>query len=370
MAMKKTLLSMLLIGGVSTLASANAEIKDPYLEGFKAYAAELKSMKDPTAQAYAEYVSETQKAERSAGYIGDEVTLPEPVKVTEGVYTVVGSMIWHNPTNFGLNNNLTFIEFEDGVFVFNAGPNTAVAYSFHQIIKRHTDKPVKWVAVENSQGHAYLGASYWVDVGVKNFYSHSVANQTFHKYFDEIKASWSLAVGNLITLPSRDVTAQFTEFDDPLVVETGGGESMTMLNFGAGHTPGSTLVYIPSRNLLLTGDVAYNERSLALFAYTDTKKWVETFARMMEYVPEDVIVIPGHGAPTTMQRIKEDTYDYLVFLRAEVEAIIKAGGSESDVVMIDQSRYKDRPVYDQTHQNNAVHIYKEMTGESLGESFE
>nr|MDA3808071.1 MBL fold metallo-hydrolase [Thiomicrorhabdus sp.] len=84
----------------------------------------------------------------------------------------------------------------------------------------------------------------------------------------------------------------------------------------------------------------------------------------------DVIIIPGHGAPTTVQKIKEDTYDYLAFLRGAVADVIKAGGGEAEAMLIDQSHYKSRPVYAQTHQNNAVHIYKEMMDIDLGQSFE
>jgi glyoxylase-like metal-dependent hydrolase (beta-lactamase superfamily II) len=378
--MKKIMLSIMFICGVQVGVSASVQAssktdaetipKDPYLSGFTAYAAEINKMGGQSGSSFSDYVQEVQKTEKSVGFIGQALNLPQPVKVAEGVYTVVGSLIWHNPSNYGLNNNLTFIEFDEGVFVFNAGPNPAVAYSLHQMIKRVTNKPVKWVAVENSQGHAYLGASYWTDIGVKNLYSHKVANQTFHKYFKEIKNSWSERVGKRITLPAKDVTHLFTEFENKLVVPVGGGETLEILNFGPGHTPGSTLVYVPSRNILLTGDVAYNHRSLALFAYTDTEQWIKTFDKMTAYVPQNVTVIPGHGAPTTLAKIKEDTKGYLAFLRAEVKKVIDAGGTEMDVVEIDQSHYKNRPVFEQTHQNNAVHIYKEMTQQDLGQSFE
>ncbi|MBN2864608.1 MAG: MBL fold metallo-hydrolase [Thiotrichales bacterium] len=353
-------------------STIQAKGEDAYTDSFKAYAAELKAfpggeMLGNSINAYQADVAKTQK---KAGYIGKKLALPAPIKVADGIYTVVGSLIWHNPSNFGLNNNLTFIIFEDGVFVFNAGPNPAVAYSFHQQIKAITDKPVKWVAVENSQGHAYLGASYWVDQGVKNLYSHSVANRDFNNGYENIKASWGSRVGHEITESARDVSDKFTTFDDKLVVDVGGGEQVEILNFGPGHTPGSTIVYLPKRNVVLPGDLAYNGRMLALFSYTDTQKWTETFEVFMEAMPEDVLVIPGHGSPTTMQKVKEDTYDYLKFMHKEVQALIDAGGTEADMAKIDQSAYKDRPVYEQTHQNNAVHIYKELTGGDLGESFE
>ena len=368
--MKTTTLINALILALGTSTSALAV--DAYTQSFKAYADEMKSFSGGTliGESIASYQDDVSKTQKKVGYIGKKLTLPNPIKVADGVYTVVGSLIWHNPSNFGLNNNLTFMIFEDGVFVFNAGPNPAVAYSFHQQIKTITNKPVKWVAVENSQGHAYLGASYWVDQGVKNLYSHSVANRDFNNAYENIKASWGSRVGHEITESARNVSDKFTTFDDRITVDVGGGEQVEILNFGPGHTPGSTIVYLPKRNIVLPGDLAYNERMLALFAYTDTQKWTETFEIFMNAMPKDVLVIPGHGGPTTMQKVKTDTYDYLKFMHKAVQALVEAGATEADMGKIDQSAYKYRPVYEQTYRNNAVHIYKEFTGGDLGESFE
>ena len=350
-------------------ASQKTDSSDPYLMGFVAYAKEMGSTTSGQ-NVYENYVKEVAKVERKSGYIGPILPLPKPIKVMDGVYTVVGSLIWHNPSNYGLNNNLTFMVFEEGIFVFNAGPNPAVAASFHHQIQSITDKPVKWVAVENSQGHAYLGASYWVDIGVKKLYSHRRANEDFHNGFAAIKSHWSTRVGKVLTHTARDVSDQFITFEKKMTVDVGGGETVEILNFGPGHTPGSTLVYVPSRKLLLTGDLAYNSRMLALFSYTNTLDWVDSFERMMAAVPNDVTVIPGHGAPTDMDTIKRDTYDYLKYMQSEVQKIIDQDGTEEDALLIDQSQYQHRSVYEQTYQNNASHIYREMTGGDLGQNFE
>ena len=370
--MKQTILYSSIIFALFGATASQAQTQDPYSESFAHYAKEMQAFPgdDTISQSVKAYEKEVIKTQAKKGYIGKKITLPKPIKVADGVYTIVGSMIWHNPSNFGLNNNLTFIEFEDGVFVFNAGPNPAVAHAFHQVIKKYTNKPVKWLAVENSQGHAYLGASYWVAQGVKNLYSHSVANDDFHNGFSKIRNSWGNRVGHDITDSAVDVSDKFTTFDDKMTVDVGGGEKVEIMNFGAGHTPGSTIVYLPKRNIVLPGDLAYNQRMIALFSYTDTQKWVTTFEKFMKAMPKDVLVIPGHGAPTNMQKVKEDTYDYLKYMQKEVKAVIDAGGSLEDLDKIDQSAYKDRPVFEQTHKNNAVHIYKEFMNEDLGESNE
>lgn len=359
--------STLLISLFSSFAlQANAaetgSIDDTYAQGFEAYAKELKKSgaDSLTSHAIESYTQDIEKAQLSAGYIGPKIQIPNPIKVAEGIYTVVGSLIWHNPANYGLNNNLTFIEFESGVFVFNAGPNPAVASAFHRIIKQHTSKPVKWVAVENHQGHAYLGASYWYDQGVRKFYSHSRANKDFGNSFDSIKKSWGNQVGHEITYQARNMSDKFVTFDDRLTVDVGGGETVELLNFGPGHTPGATVMYLPKRNIVLPGDLAYNQRMISLFSYTDSIAWARTYERFMEAMPEDVMVIPGHGGPTNMAKAKQDTYDYLVFMHDAIKKHIQQGGTEIDLDKIDQSAYKDRPVFNETYRHNAVHVYKEI----------
>lgn len=342
--------------------SSEPSVQDPYIEGFKAYAEEVKSYSNDLNHSLLSYVDEVKKAEKQVGYIGNVLPIPKATKVTEGVYTVVGSMIWHNPGNFGLNNNLSFIIFEDGVFVFNAGANAALAYSLHQQIKAITDKPVKWVAVENNQGHAYLGASYWVDVGVKNLYSSQAANDQFDAGFERTKQEWSERVGKNITLSARNVSDQFTTFEDEMVIDVGGGEKVYLYDFGPGHTPASTTLYIPSRKVFFTGDLGFNERMPVFFKYTDSKGWIESYEAMMAKIPEDTIIVPGHGTPTDMATLKRQTYDYLVYLHTQIEKIVEEGGSLEKALTLDQSMYQERPVFEQAAQNNVKHVYNEISG--------
>ncbi|VAW49493.1 MBL-fold metallo-hydrolase superfamily [hydrothermal vent metagenome] len=361
---------------VTYVSASELATQDPYIEGFKAYAEEVKSYSNDLNHSLLSYVDEVKKAEKQVGYIGKALPIPKATKVTDGVYTVVGSMIWHNPSNFGLNNNLSFIIFEDGVFVFNAGANAALAYSLHQQIKALTDKPVKWVAVENNQGHAYLGASYWVDVGVKNLYSSQAANDQFDAGFERTKREWSERVGKNITLSARNVSDQFTTFEDKMVIEVGGGqgelsllkrgysgvEKVYLYDFGPGHTPASTSLYIPSRKVFFTGDLGFNERMPVFFKYTNVKAWIESYEAMMSTIPEDTIMVPGHGTPTNMATLKKQTYDYLVYLYQNIEKIVEADGSLEDALSLDQSMYQDRPVFRQAAENNARHVYNEISG--------
>lgn len=363
----QTLLSIPIFLGISSMAMASNLEKDPYIAGFATYAEEIGSQGDSktASEAINSYALEVAKIEQKMGYIGKELPIPKAIKVMEGVYTVVGSFIWGTPTNFGLNNNLSALIFEDGVFIYNAGPNTAVAYSFHQQIKRLTDKPVKWLAVENDQRHAYFGSSYWYDVGVKNLYSEKRANENWHRIFAKSKQTSNSGVGKAITLPVRDVTDKFTTFEGSKTIDVGGGETVQLINFGGGHTPSMTGMYIPSRKLLFTGDLGFNERLPGLLHDSNFREWIRSFDKMVASVPADVTVIPGHGTPTDLTTLKRQTYDYFVDLAKEVEAVIESDGGIEEVNAIDQSKHKNRPVFNQLSKANAQHIYKELMAEKV-----
>ncbi|GKT12758.1 MAG: hypothetical protein ISEC1_P1738 [Thiomicrorhabdus sp.] len=357
-----TVLAVTLGLSSSLTIAADSGVNDPYIEGFKAYAEEVKSYSKVLNSAVTSYADDVFKTERSVGYIGKLIPIPKAVKVADGVYTVVGSQIWHNPSNYGLNNNLSFIIFEDGVFVFNTGANVGLSYALHQQIKAITDKPVKWVAVENNQGHAYLGASYWVDIGVKNLYSSEGANEQFDIGFPAIKAEWSERVGKDLTKSVRNVSDKFTTYTDKMEIDVGGGEKVIIQDFGPGHTPASTSLYIPSRNVFFSGDLGFNERMPVFFRYTDSFAWIESFEAMMAAIPADTKVVPGHGTPTDMQTLKVQTYDYIVYLHEAIEKIADADGNMDNAMALDQSAYKDRPVFAQASKNNAKHVYNEITG--------
>jgi len=361
--MKKHTLVSLVAMSLVTPTSWAQQNEDPYVAGFERWAEEVSWQDDgvmsDAAQTYAKEASSTI---RQAGYIGKTLPLPKAVKVAEGVYTVVGSQIWHNPSNFGFNNNISFVIFEEGVFVFNTGANPAISYSVHQQIKQITDKPVKWVAVENNQWHAYFGASYWVDIGVKNFYSSDMAKGQFDVGFERAKAEWSERVGKALMNDIRNVSDKFTTFDSEMKIDVGGGEYLHLIDFGPGHTPASTSVYIPSRKLLLAGDLAFNERMPVMFTYTNSIAWMESFEAMMATIPKDTKVIPGHGTPTDMATVKKQTYDYFRYVQAQVQKVVDEGGDLEAAENVDQSMYKDRPVFDQAAKNNARKIYYEITG--------
>lgn len=88
-------------------------------------------------------------------------------KVVDGVWSAIGATAPSTYENSGHNNNLSFIITNDGVLMVNAGGNYLLAKSLHEEIKKLTDQPVRYVVLENGQGHAALGSNDWKEQGAK-----------------------------------------------------------------------------------------------------------------------------------------------------------------------------------------------------------
>ncbi|BBP43627.1 MBL fold metallo-hydrolase [Thiosulfativibrio zosterae] len=347
---------LLVITSLTTFSSASfaQPFEDAYLKGFETYA------KETGMASFQTYVDEVKKLQKAQGYIGEALPLPEFKEIMPNVYTMTGALMWATKENFGLNNNISFVIFPEGVFVFNAGPNPVVAYSAHKMIKRITSKPIKWIAIENNQGHANLGASYWWDVGVRHIYSQELAIEDFNKSYDRSVQRGMERGDEALYGITRNMSAHYTPFKDALDIDVGGGEKVQLRYFGEAHTRGSTVAYVPSKKLLFTGDLGYADRMIAVFPYTNTQDWMGAFAKMQAFAGDDATVIPGHGGAASMQKVKTDTYDYLVYMREEALKLIKQGKGVESASEIDQSQFNWRPVYAQTHEGNAKKIFNDV----------
>ena len=106
-------------------------------------------------------------AENEADRYLDSELYSKPVEVVKGVWTAIGATQPPTSENAGHNNNLSFIVSNDGVLVVNSGASSFLARALHDEIKKITDQPVRYVVLENGQGHAMLGSNYWQKQGAK-----------------------------------------------------------------------------------------------------------------------------------------------------------------------------------------------------------
>ena len=74
-------------------------------------------------------------------------------------------------------------------------------------------------------------------------------------------------------------------------------------------------------------------------------------------------VVPGHGQVSTMTRLKQETYDYLVYLRTHVGEFIDTGGELMDIRQVDQSTFSHLLNYKEISPGNALRVFEKMEWE-------
>lgn len=277
-----------------------------------------------------------------------------PEEVAPGVYSAIGATQPYTYENSNHNNNLSFIVTTDGVLVFNAGGSYLVAKALHAEIKKITDQKVKYVVLENSQGHAILGSNYWKEQGAI-IVAHVEADKEIKLKGEDIFAR-SLNVQKDKFIGTKIVRPDLT-FEEQQNI-TLGDTKIELMHIGASHSPDDIQLWLPEQRLLISGDTAFNERMLPIFPHTNAAEWIQTWDKIEALNPN--IIIPGHGEPTDLATITKFTKDYLVYMRTEVEKLIDEDGGLYEAYNIDQSMFRDRGTYRELHKQNAERIFKQM----------
>jgi len=277
-----------------------------------------------------------------------------PTKVIDGVWSAIGATAPGTYANSGHNNNLSFVITSEGVLVVNAGENYLLAKALHDEIKKLTDQPVKYVVLENGQGHAMLGSSYWQEQGATVIAHEDAAHEIQENAFAILdsmkKRQKEKAAGTVVKMPNET-------FKDKKIIEMG-GVRIELLMLGPSHSPGDIIVWLPQKSLVISGDMAFHQRMLPLFEHTDTAAWINTWEKFAALKAK--YVIPGHGEATNMAEVTRYTVDYLVYLRKKIAELIENGGGLDDAYNIDQSAYMHLPTSEFLAKRNAGQVFTQM----------
>jgi glyoxylase-like metal-dependent hydrolase (beta-lactamase superfamily II) len=278
-----------------------------------------------------------------------------PVEVAEDLWSSIGATQPPTYENSGHNNNLSFVIGERGVLVVNGGAAYVLAKALHDEIRQVTDKPVLYVVNENAQGHAMLGNNYWKEQGATLIAHGDAAAVWEEEAWDVLERMKGY---NKDKAAGTEVVMVDETFADALRLDLG-GVTAELINFGPAHSPGDISVWIPERNVIIAGDMAFHERLLPIFEETVTADWIESFAAFADFA-QDAIVIPGHGGPTDMATVDRYTRGYLIYLREKIGALLDAGGTLAEAYEVDQSPYAELDTFEFLAKRNAGAVYVEM----------
>ena len=242
-------------------------------------------------------------------------------QVTEDVYAIVGELGNRTPDNLGNNATFGFVVTGDGVVLIDSGGTYNGAKAIDAIIKSVTDIPVVKVINTGGQDHRWLGNAYFKQQGAEIIASEAAVADHKARVTDQFFALANL-VGDREVKLTNAVYADRT-FQNKLTFEQG-DTLFEIRHAGQAHTPGDSFVWLPQKSVMFTGDIVYVERMLGIIEYSNSQSWIDVYQAMASYKPQHVV--PGHGQATDLNRAKNDTYGYLIFLRQAVTDFMETGG--------------------------------------------
>lgn len=275
-------------------------------------------------------------------------------KIADGVYTSIGITAPYLYESNAHNNNLGFVTGDKSVLVWNGGSSYMLAKALHEEIKKITNKPIKYVVLENSQGHAILGSSYWKEQGA-TIVAHEIVIKEIQTKGKHIlnrmkKVLKDKFVGTKLITP--DVTFKKSmKFDL-------GGRVVEAKYFGFAHEHSDILLWLEKEKILFAGDIAFNNRLLPIFKITETKKWLKALEDLAALNPK--IVVPGHGNTTDLKTVLKYTKGYLEHLRTNISEILDRDEDVADAQNMDLSNYKHLDTFKELSRQNIARLFEQM----------
>ena len=274
------------------------------------------------------------------------------------VYAIIGETGNRSAENLGNNANFGFIVGDTGVLLIDSGAGTHAAKAIEAKILETTSLPITVVINTGGQDHRWLGNAYFAKQGARIIASNAAVADQNARAGDQIQGLIATTgqhpMNNLDILTAPETFEQTYELNHA-------GLGITIHHQGAAHTPGDSWVFIPALKILFTGDIAYGDRMLGVIEVSDSQSWVDVFEAMAQLPAQKVI--PGHGLVSTLAKLSEQTYNYLVHLRQGVGEFLDNGGDLADIRKVDQSAFDDLLNYAGIAPGNALRVYEQMEWE-------
>ena len=283
---------------------------------------------------------------------------PTPLQiatVAPGIWALVGEKTQRSPDNLGNNATFGVIETSAGLVLVDPGGTYQGAAQIDATLRTLSAKPVILVINTGGQDHRWLGNGYWKRHGARLVAANAAVADQRARAGDEINALYTL-VGAAGADGTEPVYADQT-FDDALDLEVG-GIRLALRHFGAAHTPGDSVVWLPAQGVLFSGDTIYLERMLGVGPQSDIDSWIQVFDQIMT-LPVTVLV-PGHGSPADLAAAERDTGTYLRTLRQRVAAFIEDGGTLDAIRDVDQHEFLGLEQADPLAGRNAHEVFRQL----------
>ena len=232
----------------------------------------------------------------------------ETRQLAPGVYALL--------SNETVVDNSGFVVGEHGVLVIDAHINGTMARQIQAAVRDVTDEPILYLVNTNHHGDHTFG-NYAFPAETRIIAHRATAERMRH--FELEKKFMLATVGNDTTVYG-DAQLRLPDlvFDDHLTIDLG-DRVVEIYHFGAGNTPGDTVVYVPEAKVAWTGNLVVGEGTVPPIFEGNVAAYLATIARFRNSL-DVATIVPGHGQMTTGAILGR----YFAYLSALIDAVQRA----------------------------------------------
>jgi glyoxylase-like metal-dependent hydrolase (beta-lactamase superfamily II) len=286
-------------------------------------------------------------------------------KISTDIYAIIPTTA-KTETAKGIPQATTggFIIGEKGVLLIEVMLTKRLYDQEIKLIRSVTDKPILFAVNTSDHGDHCFG-NYLLPASTL-IIQNEFAKDNLEKSYEGIKQFMVTLFGagrgieNTVFRPADLVIPK----NSNLKVGLGGGKIVELLNVGTAQSPADLFVWMPNQKVFWAGNPFIAESPAIPWLFDGF--FLEPAAnlkKMYDFLPDDAIVIPGHGRITNKAGIKY-TIDYVEELKKEVEAAVNKGLSlEQTKEAVKMKEYdKGYVLFNWLHSNfNLPNAYKDIS---------
>ena len=212
----------------------------------------------------------------------------------------------------GAGGNIAASVGDDGIVIVD-DQYAPLADKIQAALKGVTDKPIRFIINTHYHGDHTGGNAYFQKQAPV------IAHDNVRKRLEE-----GITAGNLGSLtheqkPQPKDALPILTFDHDVTVHLN-GEDIRALHFPSGHTDGDSIIFFPKSNVVHMGDdfVRYGFPFIDLASGGSVGGMIAAMEEVLPKLPADVKVIPGHGAVSNADDIRE----YVKMLKETQAAVV------------------------------------------------
>jgi glyoxylase-like metal-dependent hydrolase (beta-lactamase superfamily II) len=285
-------------------------------------------------------------------------------KIATDVYAIFPSTA-ETETTKGIPQATTggFIVGEKGVLLIEVMLTKRLYDQEIQLIRSVTDKPVIY-AINTSDHGDHCFSDYLLPASAIVI-QNEFAKENLAKNYEYIKQFMVMLFGKgrgieATTFRPADITIPK---NSKLDIDLGNGKIVECINTGTAQSPADLFIWLPSSKVFWAGNPFIAESPAIPWLFDGYfLEPAGNLKKMYDFLPDDAIIIPGHGRMTNKAGIKF-TIDYVAALKKNVEEAVANGLTlEQTIQAVKMPEFnKGYELFDWLHFNfNIPNAYKDI----------